>query len=86
VSATGAGEFFIRYTAAADVCARVRYQRVSIAAAAGAVIDRLKSAGGEGGLIAMDANGSIAMPYSTATMSRGWVRSDLAPEVIVESK
>ena len=86
VSATGAGEYFIRYTAAADVCARVRYGREALGPAARDVIDRLKVAGGEGGLIALDGDGAIAMPYSSATMSRGWARSDRAPEVVVESK
>src|SRR6202044_3130688 len=49
ISATGAGEYFIRYTAASNVCARVKYQHVPIAVAARAVLDEMKAAGGEGG-------------------------------------
>jgi beta-aspartyl-peptidase (threonine type) len=84
VSATGHGEFFIRYTAAGEVCARVKYQKKSIDVAAREVIAQIKAAGGEGGLIAVDRNGRIALPYSSATMVRGRITSEAPPEVIVE--
>lgn len=85
VSATGHGEFFIRYTAAGEVCARVRYGRQSIQVAASGVISELHQVGGDGGMIAMGVNGDVAMPYSTPTMLRGRVRADGAPEVVVEA-
>ena len=84
VSATGAGEYFIRYAVAADLCARIKYQGQSIETAARQVIAMLKAAGGEGGLIAIDQNGQFAMPHSSATMLRGQVTSASNPEVIVE--
>jgi L-asparaginase / beta-aspartyl-peptidase len=85
VSATGVGEVFIRYTAAADVCARVKYRRESLEAAAAEVIEELKAARGEGGMIAMDATGKVAMPYSSAAMLRGQVSSKQAANVVVET-
>jgi beta-aspartyl-peptidase (threonine type) len=84
VSATGHGETFIRYTAAAELCARLRLHGEKFAAAAAAVIEELHKAGGDGGIIALDAHGQIATPYSTPSMLRGWWREGSAPEVVVE--
>jgi len=86
VSATGAGEAFIRYMAAADVCARVKYAKQSVEAAAGEVIRELRAAGAEGGMIALDATGKVVMPYSSETMQRGQVSSQQPAEVIVETQ
>jgi len=82
VSATGVGEYFIRYTAAADVCARIKYRSEHLERAAREVIDELKSAGGEGGLIAIDAHGTITQPFSTASMLRGQVSSTHSLEIV----
>ena len=72
VSATGHGEYFIRYNVAADICARVRYQKLDIMSAGKQVIfDELKPAGGTGGVIIMDPQGRIAMPFNTSGMYRG---------------
>lgn len=72
VSATGHGEYFIRYNVAADICARVRYRGQSVEEAATAVIDGvLKPAGGTGGVIVLDPAGNIAMPFNTSGMYRG---------------
>ena len=84
VSATGVGEVFIRYTAAADVCARVRYRNETVAIAAEEVIRDLKLAGGDGGMIALDATGQVAIPYSSETMLHGQVSSGQQAEVVVE--
>lgn len=71
VSATGHGEFFIRYNVAADICARVKYSNVSLADAAHEVIhDVLLPVGGGGGVIAIDAKGNIAMPFNSSGMYR----------------
>ena len=71
VSATGHGEYFIRYHVAADICARVQYQEITLKQAADTVVnDVLKSAGGSGGIIAIDAHGNIAMPFNTKGMYR----------------
>ena len=78
VSATGHGEFFIRYAAAFAVAARVRYAGQSLDPAARAVIDELMAAGGSGGVVAVDRDGALALPFSTAGMYRGYVRDGIA--------
>jgi len=77
VSATGWGEFYIRATAAHDICARVEYAKQPVAAAANAVVmDVIPKLGGDGGVIALDADGNFAMPFNTDGMYRGWVDRD----------
>ena len=72
VSATGHGEFFIRYLLSADICARVKYAGVSAAEAANLVIHKeLVKAGGTGGVIVMDKQGNISWPFNTEGMYRG---------------
>jgi beta-aspartyl-peptidase (threonine type) len=85
VSGTGAGEYFLRFTAASEVAARVRFQGRSIEAAAREVLDMIAAAGGEGGLIVVDAHGNIAMPFSSQTMLRACAGSERVAEVTVES-
>lgn len=71
VSATGHGEYFIRYNVAADICARVQYQNKSIAQAGKEVIDEvLMPVGGTGGVIIIDTQGNISMPFNTKGMYR----------------
>ncbi|ALT00404.1 isoaspartyl peptidase/L-asparaginase family protein [Lacimicrobium alkaliphilum] len=71
VSATGHGEYFIRYNVAADICARVAYQKVTAAQAADEVIHNvLKPVGGTGGVIVMDNKGNISQPFNTQGMYR----------------
>ncbi len=84
VSATGHGEALMRYTAAGDVWARVKYLGRSIESAVREVIGEIKAAGAEGGMIAVDASGVVAMAHSSPTMLRGQAGSEHAPEVIVE--
>lgn len=77
VSATGWGEFFIRNAVAHDICARVAYRGDSLADAAGHVIGEVIPAqGGDGGVIALDAQGNIALPFNTPGMYRGWIGAD----------
>ncbi len=77
VSCTGHGEYFIRYTVARDVCALVEYKGMSVEKAADYVInDKLKSKGGEGGLIALDAKGNVAMSFNQEGMYRGYAKSN----------
>ena len=73
VSATGHGEFFMRYGAAFEVAARLRYARQSLERAAREVIDGLAAIGGSGGVVAVDHSGALALPFSTAGMYRGYV-------------
>lgn len=77
VSGTGWGEFFIRNAVAHDIAARMAYGGDTLAAAAEAVImRRVPELGGDGGAIAVDRDGNIAMPFSTSGMYRGWIRTD----------
>lgn len=77
VSGTGWGEFFIRAAVAHDICARMAYRGDSLAMAAEAVVNgEVPRLGGDGGAIALDAEGNIAMPFNTAGMYRGWVKPD----------
>lgn len=77
VSGTGHGEFFIRGTVAHDVSALMEYKGISLKDAAGDVINRkLSSLGGTGGIIAIDKNGNVAMPFNTKGMFRGYVLDD----------
>jgi beta-aspartyl-peptidase (threonine type) len=78
VSATGHGEFFIRHAAAFAIAARLRHAGQSLDQAAQAVIDELMAAGGSGGFIAVDRAGTLALPFSTAGMYRGYARDGMA--------
>ena len=70
VSATGHGEFFIRYHVAADICARVKYQKLSAQTAAEQVIAELKKVGGTGGVIVLDPQGNASWSFNTEGMYR----------------
>lgn len=77
VSATGHGEYFIRYGVAHDVVALVKYKDLSVEQAAKEVIhDRLLPAGGEGGVIVLDPKGRHAAVYNTAAMYRAYIREN----------
>ncbi len=79
VSATGHGEYFIRGAVAHDIAARMRYGGMSLEEAATSVVmEELPSIGegGSGGVIALDAEGNIAMPFNTPGMYRGYVDTD----------
>jgi beta-aspartyl-peptidase (threonine type) len=70
VSATGHGEFFIRYVVAYDICRRVADGASVTEAGATVINDILVAAGGDGGVIIMGPDGSIAMPHNTPGMYR----------------
>ncbi|HSM12010.1 MAG TPA: isoaspartyl peptidase/L-asparaginase [Lysobacter sp.] len=77
VSGTGWGEFYIRNAAAHDICARVAYRGDPLAVAADEVINKIiPAAGGDGGAIALDRDGNIAMPFNSGSMFRGWIKPD----------
>lgn len=77
VSSTGWGEYYIRAVVAHDICARVEYAKTPVAEAAKQVVmDIIPKLGGDGGVIAIDAEGNIATPYNTDGMYRGWVDKD----------
>ncbi|MCR9259518.1 MAG: isoaspartyl peptidase/L-asparaginase [Pseudomonadaceae bacterium] len=77
VSATGHGEYFIRFNVAADICARVRYRQATIGEAAQQVLfDELLPVGGTGGVIVINPRGDIVMPFNTPGMYRGAIDTD----------
>lgn len=83
VSGTGHGEYFIRSVAGHDIASRMRYGGRPLAAAAHDAIDALGKMGGTGGVIAIDRTGSIATPFNTPGMYRGWRMSDGEPHVAI---
>lgn len=84
VSATGHGEVFIRWTAAAEVAARMRHAGQSLEQAAHHVVMiDLAPNDGSGGLIAVDRDGNISMPFNCEGMYRGCARKGSAPETFI---
>jgi beta-aspartyl-peptidase (threonine type) len=84
VSGTGEGEYFIRLGVARDICARLDYLDLSLAEAGDQVIHgALTDAGGTGGVIALDADGNVAMPFNTEGMYRGWIGADGVAHVLI---
>ena len=76
VSATGDGEYFIRASVAHDISALVGYKGLSVREAADQVLDKVKRLGGTGGVIVLDREGNVAMPFNTAGMYRGRIGPD----------
>jgi beta-aspartyl-peptidase (threonine type) len=72
VSGTGQGEYYIRQVVAYDVCALVLYRHLTLAQAVREVVQvKLRRTGGEGGIIALDPAGNIAMDFNSVGMFRG---------------
>ena len=77
VSATGHGEYFIRYTVAHDISALMEYKDLPLAEAARNVVNgKLSNKAGNGGIIAVDKDGNITLEMNSAAMFRGWARSN----------
>ena len=73
-SATGHGEFFIRYAVAHEIVARMKYKGQSVEqAAADVILHELKDAGGEGAVIALDAQGKFTSPRNSEGLYRGYI-------------
>lgn len=86
VSATGHGEYFIRNVVAYDISALMKYKWISLRQAADEVImGKLKNINAEGGVVAVDKEGNITMPFNTAGMYRGYITSDGRSEVSIYS-
>ena len=84
VSCTGHGESFIRVAAAHDVCARMAYGGASLEAATHAVVhEALPAVQGTGGLIAVDRQGNVCLPFNTEGMYRGIARVGQEPESFI---
>lgn len=82
VSCTGTGEVFIRALAAYDIAALMDYGGLSLHEACEAVVmEKLPALGGSGGLIAVDREGNIALPFNSEGMYRAWGYAGDAPSV-----
>jgi beta-aspartyl-peptidase (threonine type) len=82
VSATGTGEYFIRSVVAHDISALMEYRGMTLARAADMVVmEKLPKMGGDGGIIAIDNKGNIAMPFNTTGMYRAYIDDDGKPVV-----
>ncbi|MCA9734002.1 MAG: isoaspartyl peptidase/L-asparaginase [Deferribacteres bacterium] len=81
VSATGHGEFFIRNMVAYDIAAMMSYQSMPVAQAAEAAIEKVGKMNATGGVIVLDGNGNIAMPFNTEGMYRGYIIAGEKPVI-----
>jgi beta-aspartyl-peptidase (threonine type) len=77
VSATGHGEYFIRATVARDICSRVQYLGLPLTEAANQVVQgQLSEMGGDGGIIAIDPRGNLALTFNTPGMYRASIDTE----------
>ncbi len=76
MSATGHGESFIRAAAGHELSARMRLAGAGLDAAAACVLDAVQALGGDGGLVAVDRVGRVAMPFNSGGMYRGMIGAD----------
>ncbi len=76
VSCTGDGEFYIRTAVAHTISALMEYRGMSLRDAADAALKNVADLGGTGGLIAVDHDGNMALPFNTQGMYRGQVGVD----------
>ncbi len=84
VSCTGDGEYFIRSVVAYDVSCLIEYRGLSLQEACTLVIqDKMTALGGEGGLIAVDPAGRVALVFNSEGMYRGWQREGEAGQVAI---
>ena len=86
ISCTGSGEFFIRGVVAYDVACLIEHKNMSLNDASNEVIHkRILEIGGDGGLIAVNMQGEIAMPFNTEGMYRARKSSNGEEEVAIYS-
>ncbi len=83
VSCTGWGEFYIRNVVAYDIAALMEYKGAPLAEAAQTALDKVEADGGDGGLIALDKDGRMTMPFNTSGMYRGAITKDGKIEVYI---
>ncbi|MEE4286647.1 MAG: isoaspartyl peptidase/L-asparaginase [Mariniphaga sp.] len=83
VSCTGHGEYYIRLGVARDISALMEYKNMEVAEACREEIRKLGELGGTGGVIALDANGNVAMEFNTSGMFRGYIKSTGEKEIAI---
>jgi len=87
ISATGHGEYFIRYTVAHDISTLMEYKGLSLEKAAHTVIhEKLNPLDGKGGVIGIDSKGNIVMEFNTTGMFRGYVTASGKKEIALFGK
>jgi len=83
ISCTGHGEYYIRLGFARDISALMEYKNLSVTEACREEIRKLSELNGTGGVIALDANGNIAMEFNTSGMFRGYIKSTGEKEIAI---
>jgi beta-aspartyl-peptidase (threonine type) len=83
VSCTGAGEYFIRTTAAHEIAAHVRLADVNVVDAAASIIDEIGALGGKGGVIVVAPDGTGGWAFNTPGMYRAIARADMEPAIAI---
>lgn len=83
ISCTGHGEYYIRLGFARDISALMEYKNLSVNDACREEIRKLSELQGTGGVIAVDANGNIAMEFNTSGMFRGFIKSTGEKEIAI---
>jgi L-asparaginase / beta-aspartyl-peptidase len=86
VSCTGHGEYFMLASTAYDVAARMKYKGLDLDAAAKEAVERLTAINGEGGLIAVDKNGNVTLPFNSEGMYRGSISQSGEIEIDIYGK
>jgi beta-aspartyl-peptidase (threonine type) len=81
ISCTGWGEFYIRNVVAKTISDLMEYKGLGVAEASKIALDKVGKMGGDGGLIALDKKGNVAMPFNTEGMYRGTITADGKVEV-----
>ncbi|ETW80461.1 threonine protease T2 [Heterobasidion irregulare TC 32-1] len=85
VSGTGDGDYFIRQNTACTLARRMQYLHEPLSKAAQYAVDDLRRVGGDGGLIAVDSEGHVAMPLNCPGMYRGLIGVDGIPKTAIFS-
>lgn len=84
VSCTGHGEYFIRLNVAHEVSALMRYKGMTVVEASEKMLyEELEKLEGAGGLIALDKDGNLSMPFNTPGMFRAYHMSDGRQEILM---
>jgi beta-aspartyl-peptidase (threonine type) len=84
VSATGHGEYFIRNVVAHEIASQIKYANKSLKEAAHHVImEQMVDFGGSGGVICIDREGNISMPFNSSGMYRGYIREKGNPKTFI---
>ncbi len=82
VSCTGTGEVFMRTLAAYDISALMEYGNLSLFEACERVVqEKLPALGGSGGLIAVDREGNVVLPFNSEGMYRAWCYAGDTPTI-----